>query len=64
MRLSGRSSGLFCAVPERNLKDFSVKSIEIYNSQDKYKNKLYDSLVPVINKADYEQVVEDLLRRN
>lgn len=49
---------------ERDLKDFSVKSNEICNSQDKYKNKLYDSLVPVINKADYEQAAEDFLRRN
>lgn len=44
--------------------DFSVNGIEIYNSKDQYKNKLYDSLVPVINKTDYEQAAEDFLRKN
>lgn len=47
-----------------DLNDFSVNGIEIYNSKDRYKNKLYDSLVPVINKTDYEQAAEDFLRRN
>lgn len=44
--------------------DFAVNGIEIYNSKDQYKNKLYDSLVPVINKTDYEQAAEDFLRKN
>jgi len=49
---------------EKNLDDFTVNGIEIYNSKDKYKKKMYDSLVPVINKEDYEQAAEDFLRRN
>jgi hypothetical protein len=49
---------------ENDLNDFSVNDIEIYNSKNQYKNKLYDSLVPVINKTDYEQAAEDFLRRN
>lgn len=49
---------------ERDLDDFSVNDIEIYNSNDQYKKKLYDSLVPVINKSDYEYAAEDFLRRN
>ena len=49
---------------EKNLDDFTINAIEIYNSKDKYKNRMYDSLVPVIGKENYEQAAEDFLRRN
>lgn len=49
---------------EKDLADFSVNGIDIYNSKDKYKRKLYDSLVPVIYRDDYEQAAMDFLKRN
>lgn len=49
---------------ENNLDDFRINSIEVYNAKDHYDRKLYDSLIPVINKNDYEQAAEDFLRRN
>ena len=49
---------------EKNLDDFTVNSIEVYNLKNKHKNRMYDSLVPVINKDDYEQAAENFLRRN
>lgn len=48
---------------EKDLDDFAVNSIEIYSSKNNYKNKLYDSLVPVINHADYEQAAIDFLKK-
>lgn len=48
---------------EKDLDDFVVNSIEIYNSKNNYKNKLYDSLVPIINHADYEQAAIDFLKK-
>ena len=49
---------------EKDLNDFAISGIEIYNSKDSYGQKLYDSLVPVINKSDYEEAAEGFLRRN
>ena len=49
---------------DKDLADFSVNGIDIYNSKDKYKRKLYDSLVPVISREDYEQAAVDFLKRN
>ena len=49
---------------EKDLNDFAINEIEIYNSKDSYERKLYDSLVPVINKPDYEVAAEGFLRRN
>lgn len=49
---------------EKNFDDFEINDIEIYNAKDTYKNKLYDSLVPVINKEDYETAAVDFLKRN
>ena len=49
---------------EKDLNEFAISGIEIYNSKDSYGQKLYDSLVPVINKSDYEEAAEGFLRRN
>lgn len=49
---------------EKDLNDFTVNGVEIYNSKDHYQQKLYDSLVPIINKPDYEEAAEGFLRRN
>ena len=49
---------------EKDLADFSVNGIDVYYSKDKYKRKLYDSLVPVFFRDDYEQAAMDFLKRN
>lgn len=49
---------------EKNLDDFEITDIEIYNSKSNHKNRLYDSLVPVINKENYEEAAVGFLKRN
>ena len=41
---------------EKDLNDFTVNGVEIYNSKDHYQQKFYDSLVPIIGKADYDNI--------
>jgi len=47
----------------RNLDDFSIKAVEIYNSKDKQLNPMSDSLVPIIKSEQLEAVAKDFLER-
>ena len=46
----------------KDLDDFSILSIEVYNSRKTNDKAMYDSLVPVIYSKDYEKNAEQFLR--
>lgn len=46
---------------EKNLDDFEIKNIEVYNGRQKQEQALHDSLVPVMCTKDYEEKAEQFL---
>lgn len=46
----------------KDLEDFQILSIEIYNGRKKQEKALYESLVPVMFAKDYEDIAEQFLR--
>lgn len=46
----------------KDLDDFQILSIEVYNGRKKQDQALYDSLVPVMYAKDYEDIAEQFLR--
>ena len=47
---------------EKDLSDFEIHSIEVYNSRQHRDQAMYDSLVPVMYAKDYEDRAEQFLR--
>ncbi len=49
---------------DRNLDDFTIHSVEIYDRRVKHNKPMYDSLVPVMYKTDYEDRAREFLEAN
>lgn len=47
---------------EKNLDDFQINGIEVYNSRQLRDQAMYDSLVPVMYAKDYEERAEQFLK--
>ena len=46
----------------KDLNNFRILDIEVYNGRKKQDQALYDSLVPVMYAKDYEDIAEQFLR--
>lgn len=49
---------------DKNLDDFTIHDITVYDSRAKHDKPMYDSLVPVMYKKDYEDRAHDFLQAN
>ena len=49
---------------DKNLDDFTIHDVSIYDSRANHDRPMYDSLVPVMYKKDYEDRAHDFLQAN